>query len=207
MAIRLGILAWSPLRFIGPHVNITSRFRTSILIGCDDKRASITPTSGHERRAEERDAGGGQRIDQINSWLLVGGYVPADEYQRLRDAGVSDNLMPDSSAVSRSARYPDRSIGWLWRLCSDTRDKEHKVRCSVSRTRTLCTQMENFRPSRIVSYAIRWSRSDSKMASRNLPPRGTLDTSLERPHNPKVGVRIPLPPPKIESRGPRKRVL
>jgi hypothetical protein len=30
-----------------------------------------------------------RRIDQVNSWLLVGGFVPAPEFQRLQDAGVT----------------------------------------------------------------------------------------------------------------------
>jgi protein-tyrosine phosphatase len=30
-----------------------------------------------------------RRIDQVNTWLLVGGFVPAPEFQRLRDAGVT----------------------------------------------------------------------------------------------------------------------
>ena len=38
-----------------------------------------------EQRAAMRAAA--RRIDRVNSWLLVGGFVPAHEYQRLRDAG------------------------------------------------------------------------------------------------------------------------
>ena len=43
-----------------------------------------------EQRAAMRAAA--RRIDQINSWLLVGGFVPADEYQRLREVGVTHVL-------------------------------------------------------------------------------------------------------------------
>jgi protein-tyrosine phosphatase len=40
-----------------------------------------------EQRAAMRAAA--RRIDQVNSWLLVGGFVPAPEYGRLREAGVT----------------------------------------------------------------------------------------------------------------------
>jgi protein tyrosine phosphatase (PTP) superfamily phosphohydrolase (DUF442 family) len=40
-----------------------------------------------EQRAAMRAAA--RRIDQVNEWLHVGGFVPAAEYQRCLDAGIS----------------------------------------------------------------------------------------------------------------------
>ncbi|HEY7466318.1 MAG TPA: hypothetical protein VIB47_06460 [Dehalococcoidia bacterium] len=53
----------------------------------------MTNASGHgqemdeARRAAMRAAA--RRIDRVNEWLHLGGFIPADEYQRCLDAGIS----------------------------------------------------------------------------------------------------------------------
>ena len=53
----------------------------------------MTNASGHgqemdeARRAAMRAAA--RRIDRVNEWLHLGGFIPADEYQRCLDFGVS----------------------------------------------------------------------------------------------------------------------
>jgi predicted protein tyrosine phosphatase len=52
-----------------------------------------------------------RRIDQVNDWLLVGGFVPAPEYERLRDAGVThvvDLRQSDELGEQNSPPPPSR---------------------------------------------------------------------------------------------------
>jgi protein-tyrosine phosphatase len=68
------------------------------------------PPADDPQRAAMRAAT--KRIDRVNDWLLVGGAIPAAEYQRFRDAGITHvvDLREDAEVDADPKRLEELGI-------------------------------------------------------------------------------------------------
>lgn len=68
----------------------------------NDGKAPMTDDAEREARRKRRD--------QVNDWLYIGGALPAEEYSRLHDAGITRALLSTRGSSGAARVYRDNKL-------------------------------------------------------------------------------------------------